>query len=129
MAKERIEYGMSTLDMVMTMTEGNPGAIATVNLLLKDAHAYDPDNGLGGLGALLSLDTAEIYGSRIWALYKDVCDQHLGRMIGVIRAKQLGIIDKATLDHAIDNYGEGLDLDTVLAAVREQLPSYRVLPA
>ena len=127
MAKEeRLVYGMTLEAMVMAMTNGNPGAISVVVSLLRETETFDPDNTMGGLGILTSLDTAGVYGHRIWGLFKDVCGEDIGKTVGIIRAKQLGIINQAVLDHAIDNYGEGLDLDTIFAAVQELVPNFRL---
>jgi hypothetical protein len=84
----------------------------------------DPDDWAGGLGPLLFMDSNRIYGSRIWQLYKDVCNQSLVRMLAVLRAWQLGFISGHALHHAIDNCGEGLDVDELLGRVQERLPRF-----
>jgi len=83
----------------------------------------DPD-AASPLLTLLSFDTLGIYGSRIWMLYKDVCKQDLTATLGMLRGWQLGFITKQQLIHAIDNYGDGLDVEAVLAQVRERLPDF-----
>jgi hypothetical protein len=73
------------------------------------------------------LDTLGIYEHRIWGLYKDVCDCHLGKMIAVLRANQLGQlagVNAHALNHAIDNYGDGIDLNAVVEAVKSRLPNF-----
>jgi hypothetical protein len=124
MAKERIGLKDTTMDTVLKMSEGNPGALRVVMDMMKDGGAIDPDSWAGGLGAVLGLDSHGIYGSRIWMLYKDVCKEDLVSMLAVLRACQLGHISEATLHQAIDNYGQGIDLDEVVAGVKEALPRF-----
>lgn len=118
---------MSMMDVMMCMSDGNPGAMSVLIRLLKEAQLIDPQDVFGGLGTIMSLDTHGIYGPRIWMFYKDVCKQDLMSMIAVLRADQLGQLagcsDKA-IDHAIDNYGAGLDIPAIIEAVKKQLVEF-----
>ena len=109
---------------IIKLTEGNPGAFHVCVELIKQAGAIDPDDLLGGLSKLLSLDGLGIYGPRIWMLYKDVCDCDMVSTTCVLRGWQLGLIDRRQLDYAIDNRGDGLDVADVLANVRQKLPAF-----
>lgn len=129
MANERIRLEMSVLDVPKAMGGGNPGALTVCMQLLRNGERVDPDAFGGGLSSILMLDTLKIYESRIWMLYKDVCGQHLGKMIAVLRAHQLGKlagVDTKTLNHAIDHYGDGIDLDAVVKAVQSRLPNFNL---
>jgi hypothetical protein len=106
------------------LSKGNPGAVTTIVLLLKHAGDIDKDSALSGMGSLLQLDQLGIYGSRIWMLYSDVCKRSLPKMVALLRAVQLGILDSATLQHGIDNYGKGLDVDGVLVMVKSRLKGF-----
>jgi hypothetical protein len=121
---ERIQLTDSTMDVVMKMSEGNPGAVTVIMSLFKDAAKIDPDNWMPGLGEVLSLDTLGIYGSKIWMFYKDVCSEDLVKMCAVIRSHQLGITSKDSFIHAIDNRGDGLDVDDLLNQVKTRLPAF-----
>lgn len=114
---------MTALDVIVALADGNPGATEVMFRMLKDNQAIDPDSALGAIGAIMSLDTHRIYGSRIWMLYKDVCGQDIVKTIGVIRAVQLGLVSERVLNAAIDG-SEQLDADAVLAQVRERLPKF-----
>jgi hypothetical protein len=70
------------------------------------------------------MDTHGVYGHRIWMLYKDVCGENIENMLAVLRACQLGIITDQTMNHAIDNYGDGLDVPAILGKVKEQLTEF-----
>ena len=124
----RIELTDSLMDISTKLTEGNPGAINVLLQIIHKGSQIDPDDimsnvGAGGLGVMLSLDTYAIYGSRIWMLYKDVCGQDITEMIAALRAVQLGIIPEYELQHAIDNYGEGLT-ENLLEKVQKRLPAF-----
>lgn len=121
---ERIKLDMSMMDVVAELSEGVPGALVVCMRMLKDGDTIDPDNMLGGVGSLLSLDSQGIYGSRIWMLYKDVCGEDLTKTIALLRATQLGFVSDTDLDHAVDNRGAGVDVDALYAQVQERLPAF-----
>ena len=104
----RIRTGDSIKDVIVNMSEGNMGALCLITSLLTYGGEIDISNMLGGMGNLLTLDLNGIYGSRIWMLFEDVCNEDLVKMVVVIRAVQLGIIPIDVLNHAIDNRGDGI---------------------
>lgn len=123
----RINAMMTEAQAVVAMVGGNPGATTVCALLMRDNGRIDPDAFMGGLGTIMFMDTLGIYESRIWMFYKDVCGCDLSMMIAVLRAHQLGQLAGVTdhaLHHAIDNCGDGLDLDAVRQAVQSRLPNF-----
>lgn len=124
----RIKLEMSMQDALFAMSDGNPGAMTALMKLMEASPAIDPDNAMGVLGPLLSLDTLDCYGSRIWMLYKDVCGEHAIKTLAVLRAKQLGIVSDAVVNHAIDSYGEGIDVDDLTKQVQDRLPAFGQAP-
>lgn len=120
----RVTLEDNVMDVIVKLAEGNPGAAVVCTNILGQAGVVDPDDALGGLGVLLSLDTEGIYGPRIWMLYKDVCKENMVDMLGVLRARQLGYVTKIQVDHAIDNYGDGIDVEDLVARVKSRLPSF-----
>ncbi|MFZ2950920.1 MAG: hypothetical protein WA003_15705 [Desulfuromonadaceae bacterium] len=62
-------------------------------------------------------------------LYNDVCGENLENTLGVLRACQLGHISDSTLNHAIDNRGEGVDVAALVAYVKSVLPGFGVKDA
>ena len=123
---EKITGNDTGMDMIAKMSEGNPGAINVLMQFITKAPMIDPKSCMGGLGPILMLDSCNIYGSRIWMLYKDVCNENIVATIAVIRATQLGIITKSTLNTAIDNYGKGIDVNTIMSKVKEELPDFNI---
>ena len=122
--KTRIELTDSPIQMLMKMAGGNPGALNVLMQLFEKDAAIDPDSAFGPIGSILSLDTHGIYEHRIWMLYKDVCKEDLVNVVAVLRAVQLGKVSESSMQHAIDNYGEGLNVPECLSMVQAQLPKF-----
>ena len=89
----RIKLTDSVQDVIAKMSDGNPGATNTMCMMLKDGAKIDPQAFMGGLGAILSLDTLGIYGTDIYILYNGQCKRDIRRMLMLLRANQLGFID------------------------------------
>lgn len=126
---ERINFSDTAISAITKLAEGNPGALHVCAELLREGATIDPDAFGGGLSGLLSLDTHTIYGADIWMLFKDVCHQNLVHMVAVLRAVQLGILPASKLKHAIQNRGEGVDVQAAFDAVCERLPNFKVANA
>jgi hypothetical protein len=124
---ERIKLDMTVQEIIIKMCGGNPGALTVCMELLTKGRQVDPDALSGGLSSLLILDELGIYEERIYMLWNDVCGRHIGKTIAVLRAYQLNQltgVDTKTLNHAIDNRGAGINLDTVVEAVKNHLPRF-----
>lgn len=126
--KTRITLADSKMECLTKMVEGNPGALRVLADILEQTGKIDPRNMMGGLGMIASLDNYGIYGSQIWMLYKDVCGQSIPKMVACLRACQLGLLPVATLTHAIQHRGAGLDLAKVCTEVVQRLPSFQLNP-
>ena len=124
--RPRITLEDSLMSIIGKLCEGNPGACEVCSQAYRSAAQIDPDAALGGLAALMDLDTMGVYGHRIWMLYKDVCHESILNFHACLRAAQLGIVSERKLLDAIDNHGEGIDPEALLAAVQEQLPRFGV---
>lgn len=77
----------STMDAMVKLSEGNPGAATALAELVQQEN---------GELALLTLDAERIYGADIWVLYKDMCD--------------------ADIDCVIEKLMDGVSLDDVREA-------------
>jgi len=119
----RITLQMTNLDILIAMGGGNPGALTVCTDIMKEGARIDPQ-GLGGFGAILTMDTLGIYEHRIWMLYKDVCGENLEKMLGVLRANQLGFVSSEILNNAIDNHGQGIDVSNLFDKVQERLSEF-----
>ena len=109
----RINSDMQVKDAIVEIVDGNPGALtACVDILNHGDSNY-----------LLYLDELGIYGGRIYMLWSDVCGRDALKTIAVLCAHQIEIagLDTQTLNHAIDNRGEGIDwssLEPVMEILR-----------
>lgn len=86
MAKERITADMSIDDMVVTMSEGNPGALTCMVNMLN----YNPM----ALLDILFFDTMEIYGSKIYMLWNDCCGRDMDKFNKTIQYIREGKVSK-----------------------------------
>jgi hypothetical protein len=123
----RIKLTDTSLEMFTKMSEGNPGAVTVLCEMFKQTKDIDPQAFLGGIHYILILDDFEIYGSRIWKLYKDVCDQSIEGVITVLRGWQLGLISKAEILTSI-TISQPCDVAPLAAKVRAQVPTFWPMP-
>lgn len=89
MSRLKLEDG--TMDVIVKMAEGNPGAVVSImNILQKnDWHGEVP-----GVLVLMHLDDIGIYGSHLYVLVNDCCNNDLNELDKVMRNYQFGIISK-----------------------------------
>jgi len=93
----RIELTDSGMDALIKMAEGIPGAVVAMTEILKHHNSIDPQAVMGGMGAILILDTWEIYGSDIYVLYNDKCNKDVRKMLMIMRATQFGLFSQTRL--------------------------------
>ena len=87
MKREKITATGSTMDMIVEMSEGNPGAATVIGSLLQE-------NPMESMMALLDLDDMNIRGSQIWVAYKDCCGQDLNLLKKKIKSRDNDMVDK-----------------------------------
>lgn len=63
----KLTSGISVIDGLTIMGEGNPGAMVILIGLLRGGHPED----------ILTLDHLGIYGQDIWILFKDECGEDM----------------------------------------------------
>lgn len=93
----KIELSDNTMTIIMKMAEGNPGAITALSEMVKQGEAIDPQSAIPPLGAILLLDTYEIYGSAIYVLWSDKCGRDVRKLLILIRSVQLGFLPESKL--------------------------------
>jgi hypothetical protein len=120
----RLRLEMNFNDMLFVLSEGVPGAITVIMDAFRHGDDIDPE-GMGAWGFVLNLDMMEIYGSRIWMLYKDVCRENLSHAIAMVRSVQMGVINAEDLNAAIDGRGR-LDVDRTVERLKEKLPNFQL---
>lgn len=124
----RINLQDSNVSAISKMAEGNHGAARALVDIWTKGPSIDPDNGLGGFGPILMLDTLEIYAEKIWVLFNDICDRNVARTIAVIRAAQLGYINDNLLKNACNRQDyKGRDIvlvEELYKKVKAELPEF-----
>jgi len=127
---------MTMLDAMVSLAEGNPGAVAALTNLVKAAPTVDPQNALGPWSPLLSLDTNGTYGTNIHILFKDVCDQDSVKTLAVLRAVQLGLLDRALVTagltqayHSPEKTALREKIENVVELVQARLSSFNTASA
>jgi hypothetical protein len=119
----KIQLDMSAMDMIMVMSEGNPGALKVLMESLDKVPEVDPDDVFGPWGLMMHLDSLGIYGERIWMLYKDLCGENITNTIAMARAWQLGIVRESDLKDAINGLTI-FNVSDIIEKVKERLPSF-----
>ena len=71
MSNEKIEPNMSVLDVMMTMSEGNPGALMVLMKMMEDP--------IGFLDMLLC-DSLDIRGTKLYMLDNDCCGRNYDKL-------------------------------------------------
>ena len=74
----RITANMTVEDMLIIMSEGNPGALTCMMQMIK----FDPE----ALLDILLFDSIGIYGSKIYMLWNDCCDRDMKKFKETIQA-------------------------------------------
>ena len=115
MKKEKISANMSTLEMIMIMCEGNPGALNVIMQMI---------NTPSGFLDLLFCDSLDIRGSKLYMLHNDCCgrdndkfnrtlmmircgffsDEQIQSNLDLVRA--IPFIDDSIVIEGIPPYGE-----------------------
>ena len=129
MNQQRIKLTDNTMDVVVKMCDGNPGAMdALVSLLKPENVKIDPDNIMGPLGPILSLDSFGIYGTDIYVLFSDICGRNIAKMVAVIRATQMGLFSRDILKdaaHRQDYSGRDMvPVDDLYNKIKEMFPLF-----
>ncbi len=93
----RITSEDNLMTSIINMAEGNPGATTAMMEILEKHDSIDPQAVMGGIGAIMILDTWGIYGTDIYVLFNDKCERDVRRMLMLMRATQLGLFPHSRL--------------------------------
>ena len=95
--RKKIELNDSFQDIIIKMSEGNPGAVG----VLMDLFQKCP---LKGIKVALFLDDMNIRGQQIWAGYKDYCEEDLDKFIDVIEKNDKLMVKAINQECLYGNY-------------------------
>lgn len=97
--------GKTTSQIVMLMSEGNPGCIQFIAELMKRP---------GGQQAMLALAEYGILGSRAYQLWNDCCGRATDKAIEILElAKQKKITQEELCEHIDLPYGRPFDIEEI----------------
>ena len=85
--REQIELSDTGKDVVLKMSDGNPGAIRVMADILNK---YEQE----GLMFLLDLDDMNIRGSQIWIGFNDYCNEDLGKFVACIKDRDRSMVNE-----------------------------------
>ena len=95
----KYEPGDSTIDLMVKMSEGNPGALMFCSELMKF--------GTLGVVTILNLDDIGLYGDRLYMLWNDCCGRSAEKAIRVGKARNFGKpSNQDILDRVAGVYGK-----------------------
>lgn len=106
----RIELTDTGMNMIMKMADGNPGAVSAMMAIIAEHDAIDPQAIMGGVGAVMMLDTWEIYGSDIYILWNDKCGRDVRKMLMIMRSCQMGNFSQSKLNAMAADQTRQVDL-------------------
>ena len=115
-----------TLDALELMTSNNQEAITICLNAIMNVRSVDSeclDRHLGCLVPLFDLDQAGIHDTDIVILYRDVCHEHIGCFIALLRLVSIGLVPKETLRRVVKQHGDGFDVDETLSQYCVYTPS------
>lgn len=126
----KVELNDNIVDIMIKMSNGNPGAIQALSELIKYNAIIDPDSAFGELCSILFLDTNEIYGSDIYILWSDKCNRNIRRFIMLLRSTQLGIFSHQKLKELSLDQSSLINIsqeewDNIEEKVLEQLTQFK----
>jgi len=95
--KERLEIDLSasTMDCLLLMAEGNPGATSVLWELTKINNGYS---------AILTLDDMNIRGTQIWIGYKDYCNSDIIEFFKCVSRRDQSMVDRINEEGRCGNH-------------------------
>lgn len=120
---------MSVKEMLFALADGDVDALMVCLEILRHSSHVDRDALFADLNSFYLLDALHIWGSRIYALWHDVCERDVMKLVALLRAHQLGGlcgIDRETLHVAIATKQPNIDFAAVVDAVQNKLPGFGV---
>ena len=82
MGNEKITANMTIMDMIVVMSEGNPGAISVIAQMMQDPHS---------ILDIILCDSLDIRGSKLYMLYNDCCGRNIAVFNRTLKMLRAGI--------------------------------------
>lgn len=111
--REEIKLDTSAMDLIVSMSEGNPGAVTVIAQLLKDKDM--------GLIFLLNLDDMNIRGTQIWVGYKDYCKEDIDKFREAVKKRDPEMVAKINAEGLRGNHKDKAVVGGASYGDRQQL--------
>jgi hypothetical protein len=99
----------SIMDVIIKISEGNPGAMVCITQMLQYEDWY---SNVPGALMVLQLDSLEVYGEKLYMLWNDCCNQDMKQLELVLRNWQTGYLTKEEI-HRNLSQGRGVPFDNL----------------
>ena len=93
MRNEKLTSNMDFMDIIMTMSEGNPGAVMVLMEMMRDPRSF--------LDILLC-DTLDIRGSKLYMLHNDCCGRNTGKFNRTLMMLRDGVFTEEQIHQNLD---------------------------
>ncbi len=94
MARKKLSLEDDMIEVLRTLSEGNPGALSVLIEVLN--------GDLEGLSDIHILDDMNIRGPQIWVAYKDVCKQDISNFREKIRNRDMDMVHQVNQEMLMD---------------------------
>lgn len=84
-SREEIDIDGSVLDMLLLMSEGNPGAATVLSRIMNKCDA--------GAMSIFDLDDMNIRGAQIWVAFKYVCNEDLNMLCEKLKKRDPSMVE------------------------------------
>lgn len=99
--REKVNGKNTIPEIAVQMSEGNPGAITVLGMLLRIG---EPDP---GWALMLTLDDMNMRGSQIWVAFKDHCGENIEKLAGLIKNRDQDMVNTVNEQCFNPSLGEG----------------------
>lgn len=113
--RKELRLDMSFVELVTTMSEGNPGCVNALMSLIE----ADPKT---GMLLFLHLDDMNIRGTQAWIGYKDYCGCDIQKFIEAIKSRDAGMVEKINQVGMLGNHEHKAVRHGAGGGKREMLP-------
>lgn len=105
----RISLADTAQDIIIKLSDGNPGALTTLMELTK---SYK--NSFDAFPDYLAIDTMELYSSQLYMLWNDCCDRNIEKVKQIIKLYREGKITSKDIHERVKNVGYGKSFDDLI---------------
>ena len=106
----KIKITDTMYDIIIKLSEGNPGALSFLFEIIK----YYGNDQANLIADFLIIDNMRLYGSYLYMLWNDCCNRDVKKSLEVIKGYRLGHIKDSDIKERIINVGYGMPFDDLI---------------